>query len=157
MVWAFMERELDKIRHTFKNIDELKRKVHFIWNRIPKRLCRRIINRFKYMLEIVLKNNGHKENRKDRRDKKPLFKLSKIENDGINDDLETKETTPVKKKIVFKKQTSFKIKYFEEYDDKITRIAYSTTTMIKIKEIYQKFLNKEVAFLKKVNSSIGII
>jgi len=36
MVWAFMERELEKMRGTIKTIDDLKRKVIYIWNRIPK-------------------------------------------------------------------------------------------------------------------------
>ena len=75
MVWAFMERELEKIRGTIKTIDDLKRKVIYIWNRIPKKLCRNIVKRFEYLIKVVKNNNGNKENVKDRKDRRPKYNL----------------------------------------------------------------------------------
>ena len=72
-----MERELEKIRGKIKTIDDLKRKVIYIWNRIPKKLCRNIVNRFDHLVKDVNKNNGNKENVKDRRDRRPKFKIKR--------------------------------------------------------------------------------
>jgi hypothetical protein len=130
MAWAHIENKLDDVRKNIKNIDQLKKQVNHFWNRIPKKLCRKICLRFQTMLETVNKNKGNKENRKDRRDKKPIFRLSKI-------------------------NTAYRHKYFEEYEDNIERIAYSTSTMDVFKKTYSTFLKKEIAFLKKVLKAIG--
>ena len=132
MLWAHIETQLDKSRSSIKTIDELKRKVNFIWNRIPKKLCRKIAMRFASMCETVKKNGGQKENRKDRKDKKPLFKLSKNNN-------------------------QFKHPFFTEYQDKIERIAYSKVTFDEFKEKYISFLDKEITFLNKILKANGII
>ena len=108
MVWAFMERELEKIRGTIKTIDDLKRKVIYIWNRIPKKLCRNIVKRFEYLIEVVKKNNGNKENVKDRRDRRPKYKLGEFDKN---------------KKNKLKVRLGWTNKIFEEYEDTIKRIA----------------------------------
>ena len=43
MVWSFILRKLEGTK--FDNIDNFK-KVLFIWNRIPKEYCEKIINKF---------------------------------------------------------------------------------------------------------------
>jgi hypothetical protein len=130
MVWAFMERELDLVRHKIKTIDHLKRRVLSIWNRIPKKLCLNIVKRFQYMVDTVAKNKGNKENTKDRRDRRVKFKLTD--------------------------RTQWANKYFPEYTDKITRIAYSEKTFEVFKDKYRIFLDKEIAFYKRIIAAIGI-
>ena len=129
MVWAFMERELEKVRGKIKTIDDLKRKVIHIWNRIPKKLCRNIVTRFDHLIKDVNKNNGNKENVKDRRDRRPRFKL--------------------------KDRLGWTNKIYEEYSDTIERIAYNENTFQDFKRKYKIFINREIAFFKKIKVAIG--
>ena len=142
-MWSFMEAELDKTRSKTKTLSEFKKEVNNVWNRIPKKLCAKVVRRFKTMLEIVIKNEGHKESRRCRKDKKPNVKLFEFEKP--KDDNE--EEPIIKGK-------SFKNKFFREYPDKIERIFYSKKTLMKMKDIYKKFIDKEISFLKKIKSHI---
>ena len=144
MVWAFMERELEKIRGTIITIDDLKRKVIYIWNRFPKKLCRNIVKRFEHLIEVVKKNNGNKENVKDRRDRRPKYKLDELnKNEGK------------KPKLILKHRLGWTNKLFEEYHDTIERIAYNEKTFLDFKNKYNIFIKREIAFFKKVNGFIG--
>jgi len=137
-----MEEELDKTRSKMKSIAELKIEVVKIWNRIPKNLLKKVVSRFKTLLEKVLINKGHKESKGCRRDQKPNIKLS--------DYIKSSKEAPVQK------GKSFKNKYFSEYPDIIERIAYSEKTLLTIKGIYKKFINKEVTFLNKIKKHLNI-
>ena len=53
-VWAFIMRRLEGI--TFNDIESLKKKVLFIWNRIPKSFCEKIINKFDNDINLLAKN-----------------------------------------------------------------------------------------------------
>ena len=141
MVWAFMERELEKMRGTIKTIDDLKRKVIYIWNRIPKKLCRNIVKRFEHLIKVVKNNNGNKENVKDRRDRRPKYKLEEIDKKN--------------KRNKLKVRLGWTNKIFEEYDDMIKRIAYNEKTFTDFKNKYKIFIRREIAFYKKVKVSIG--
>jgi len=140
MVWAFMERELEKMRGTIKTIDDLKRKVIYIWNRIPKKLCRNIVKRFEHLIKVVKNNNGNKENIKDRKDRRPKYKLEEIDKNKRNK---------------LKVRLGWTNKIFEEYDDMIKRIAYNEKTFTDFKNKYKIFIRREIAFYKKVKVSIG--
>ena len=56
-VWSFILRKLEGIK--FDNIDNFKKKVLFIWNRIPKEYCEKIINKFDEDILLLAKNGGH--------------------------------------------------------------------------------------------------
>jgi len=140
-----MEEELDKTRSKMKSMVELKREVIKVWNRIPKNLLAKVVVRFKTLLEKVIKNEGHKESRRCRRDKKPNIKLSEFEKPK---DYKNNEEEPEKK------GKNFKNIHFPEYPDTIERIAYSQKTLLIIKHIYKKFIDKEIAFMKKIKSHL---
>jgi len=129
MVWAFIERELENSRRSIKTIDELKRKVIYIWNRIPKKLCRNIVKRFDHLVKDVNKNNGNKENIKDRKDRRPKF--------------------------ILKDRLGWTNKIYEQYSDTIERIAYNENTFQDFKRKYKIFINREIAFFKKIKVAIG--
>jgi len=129
MVWAFIERELENSRRSIKTIDELKRKVIYIWNRIPKKLCRNIVKRFDHLVKDVKINNGNKENVKDRRDRRPKF--------------------------ILKDRLGWTNKIYEQYSDTIERIAYNENTFQDFKRKYKIFINREIAFFKKIKVAIG--
>jgi hypothetical protein len=127
-IWAFMEQEIDLIRHKGKlTIDQLKRKVNYIWNRIPKKLCLKVVSKFNDLVKTVYANNGNKENRKNRKEKKKL-----------------KTYVPLRVKFRFHN------KFFDDYSDDIERIAYSKKTLKDFKDMYKALLKKEIAFYKKV-------
>jgi hypothetical protein len=128
-----MEQEIDLIRNKGKiTIDQLKRKVNYIWNRIPKKLCSRVVNKFNDLVKTVYENKGNKENNKNRREKKKL-----------------KPCLPLKTKHRFLN------KFFDNYVDDIHRIAYSEKTLITIRNMYKAFLRMEIAFYKKVILAVG--
>ena len=129
MIWAFVERELENLRGKIKTIDELKRKVIYIWNRIPKKLCRNIVKRFDHLVKDVKINNGNKENVKDRRDRRPKF--------------------------ILKDRLGWTNKIYEQYSDTIERIAYNENTFQDFKRKYKIFINREIAFFKKIKVAIG--
>ena len=131
MIWAFMERELDKIRHNIHSVIDLRKKVQFIWNRIPKKLCKKVVRRFNYLTETVSTNNGNKEKMKDRKDRKPMFKL--------------------------KDASGWTNKIFTSYSDDVDRISYSNDTFKKFLKRYRIFIQKEVALYKKIKVSVGSI
>ena len=64
---------MDKIRYhnTSMSLEEFKKKVNYTWNRIPKHLCRNIVNKFDSIVQAVYNNKGHKENKNNRKEKKP--------------------------------------------------------------------------------------
>ena len=129
MVWAFIERELENSRRSIKTIDELKRKVIYIWNCTPKKLCRNIVKRFDHLVKDVKINNGNKENVKDRRDRRPKF--------------------------ILKDRLGWTNKIYEQYSDTIERIAYNENTFQDFKRKYKIFINREIAFFKKIKVAIG--
>lgn len=127
-----MEQEIDVLRHKGKiTIDQLKRKVNYIWNRIPKKLCSKVVNKFNDLVKTVYENKGNKENRKNRKEKKKL--------------------TPC---VSLKTKHRFINKFFGCYGDDIKRIAYSEKTLKAIRKMYQAFLKTEIVFYKKVIQSI---
>ena len=114
------------------SLEEFKKKVNFIWNRFPKILCKRIVNRFDSLVQEIYNNNGNKENRKNRKEKKP--------------------------KRVFKfriKEKTFNNKMFYEYQDTIVRIAYNDKTFLELKKQMHLFQNTEISFYKKILVAIG--
>ena len=60
-VWSFVLRKLEGIK--FDNLESLKQKVLYIWNRIPKEYCEKIINKFDEDIELLIKNGGIYKNK----------------------------------------------------------------------------------------------
>ena len=56
LLWAHIEKQLELFRPKIKTLEQLMKKVLYLWNRIPKILIRRITKRFKYMTRLVLKH-----------------------------------------------------------------------------------------------------
>ena len=74
------------------------------------------------------KNNGNKENVKDRKDRRP--------------------------KLVLKDRLRWTNKIYE-YSDTIQRIAYNENNFQDFKRKYKIFINREIAFFKKIKVAIG--
>ena len=114
------------------SLEEFKKKVNYTWNRIPKQLCRNIVNKFDSIVQAVYNNKGHKENKNNRKEKKP------------------------KRIVKFRiKDRTFNNKIFNEYEDSIERIAYNDKTFLEIKKQMRLFVNTEICFYKKILVVIG--
>ena len=72
-IWSKVQSELEG--RVIKNIEDLKKKIIFIWNRIPREYCKRICEKFLFDIKIVNKT-GHRVNKR-RNIRKMKFILSK--------------------------------------------------------------------------------
>ena len=82
-LWAIVEDQLSK--YTFNSIEEMSKKLQYIWNRIPKLICRHLIDSFDKKIQLI-KDNGERANKRFHREKRKSdfsWKNKWNENDGI--------------------------------------------------------------------------
>ena len=60
-LWAIVEEQLSK--YTFNSIEEMSKKLQYIWNRIPKLICRHLIDSFDKKIQLI-KDNGERANKR---------------------------------------------------------------------------------------------
>ena len=60
-LWAIVEDQLSK--YTFNSIEEMSKKLQYIWNRIPKLICRHLIDSFDKKIQLI-KDNGERANKR---------------------------------------------------------------------------------------------
>ena len=60
-LWSIVEARLNK--YTFNNTDEMVKKLQWIWNRIPKTICRNLINSFDEKIGLLNKD-GERVNKR---------------------------------------------------------------------------------------------
>ena len=61
-LWSIVEERLNK--YNFKDTDEMVKKLQWIWNRIPKTICRNLINSFDEKIGILNKDGERVNKRK---------------------------------------------------------------------------------------------
>lgn len=59
-VWSFIMRKLEGKK--FKDLEQLKNDVLYIWNRIPKKYCAKIVEKFNKDIIYLSKSGGHLKN-----------------------------------------------------------------------------------------------
>ena len=59
-VWSFIMRKLEG--KNIKDLNQLKNEVLFIWNRIPKIYCQKVVEKFDKDIANIVKNGGHLKN-----------------------------------------------------------------------------------------------
>ena len=65
-LWAIVEEKLSKYK--INTLPELSKKLVYIWNRIPKKLCKNLVAAFDKKIEKI-KNNGERANKRDGEDR----------------------------------------------------------------------------------------
>ena len=78
-VWSFIQQKLEGYK--FKNLHDLKQKIIFYWNRIPKDYCKRICDKFINDIKQIYKTGKIKE--KNNPYKKIILKKRGIYEDSI--------------------------------------------------------------------------
>ena len=72
-IWSIVQSQLEG--RVIKNLEDLKKNILYIWNRIPSQYCKRICEKFLFDIKIVNKT-GHRVNKR-RSNKKIKFILNK--------------------------------------------------------------------------------
>lgn len=62
-LWAIVLEKLNQ--YTFKTVEDLTRKLQWVWNRIPKSICRNLIDSFDEKIQLVI-NDGERTNRREK-------------------------------------------------------------------------------------------
>ena len=65
-LWAIVEDQLNK--YEFQTIEQMSKKLQWIWNRIPKLVCRHLIDSFDKKIDLI-KENGERANKRFHREK----------------------------------------------------------------------------------------
>ena len=61
-LWAIVEEKLNC--YSFNNLEEMTRKLLWVWNRIPKTICRNLIDSFDKKLELLEEKKGERVNKR---------------------------------------------------------------------------------------------
>ena len=65
-LWAIVEDQLN--RYSFNTVEEMAEKLNWVWNRIPKLICRHLVDSFDKKIELI-KGNGERANKRIHREK----------------------------------------------------------------------------------------
>ena len=69
-LWAIL---VEKLNHySFEDIGEMSKKLQWLWNRIPKSLCRHLISSFDKKIELI-NGNGERANKRTHSSKKSNY------------------------------------------------------------------------------------
>ena len=60
-VWSFIMRKLEGKK--IKDLNQLKNEVLYIWNRVPKNYCKKIVEIFDKDINNLIKNSGYLKNK----------------------------------------------------------------------------------------------
>ena len=60
-VWSFIMRKLEGKK--IKDLNQLKNEVLYIWNRVPKNYCKKIVEKFDKDINNLIKSSGHLKNK----------------------------------------------------------------------------------------------
>ena len=144
-------------KYSFEDIDEMAKKLQWLWNRVPKSLCKNLINSFDKKMELI-KEKGERANKRSHSSKKSNYSWKNSWND--NDKLERiiynkKILEDIKeKKLRFLKRQLKEVKAALIEEKK----RYSTENKKKIKdnsfELYKFFLSEEKRMYSLYNQRI---
>ena len=67
-LWSLVQEKLNK--YTFENTEEMARKLNWIWNRIPKKICRHLISSFDKKVKLAA-SDGERVNKREHQKYKP--------------------------------------------------------------------------------------
>ena len=148
-LWSIVEEKLNK--YSFKNTSEMAQKLQYIWNRIPKTICKNLVRAFDEKINLLGKD-GERVNKRDHKSKKSNYtwknnwnKTDQIERIVYNE----KVLANMKKKKIKDLRKELKKIHLSLTEEKQ---RYSTENKEKIKknsiELYNFFLSEEKQMLQ---------
>ena len=154
-LWAILVEKLNK--YSFEDIDEMAKKLQWLWNRVPKSLCKNLINSFDKKMELI-KEKGERANKRSHSSEKSNYswKNSWNNNDKLERIIYNKKILEdmKEKKLRFLKRQLKEVKAALIEEKK----RYSTENKKKIKdnsfELYKFFLSEEKRMYSLYNQRI---
>jgi len=124
-IWSQIKEKVSERKH--KSLDDLKRHVVFLWNRIPVSLCRKLIRRFNRKIKVI-KDTGERINTL------PPRKIKERK----------------KKRIRMKLRIRWEKKWnIDNHDDTIERIVFNDKNLAENKKRAIKAIKKQLTELRK--------
>ena len=124
VIWALIKEKLQERKH--KNLEELKSHLVFLWNRVPKGLCRKLINQFDKKIRLI-KDSGERINR-----------------------LPNKKYQRIKRRLRWEKKWNV-----DNEDDAIERIVFNDKKLVINKKRAVLAIKKEIIALKKEKKKVN--
>ena len=156
-LWAIVEEKLND--YSFNSLEEMTRKLLWVWNRIPKTLCKNLIDSFDSKIEILGKKRGERVNKREHRPKKSNYSWRNNYCDDNNFRIVYNEKTldimkENKIKSLTKQLKDIKNSFIEE------KKRYSGKNKLLIKnesfELYKFFLKQEKKMMKMYEDKIKL-
>ena len=146
-LWSIVEEKLNK--YTFKNTEEIAKKLQWVWNRIPKTICKNLINSFDEKIGLIAMD-GERVNKRRHKSNKSNYswKNNWNTNDQIerivynNNVLEDMKNNKIKK---LKKELN---NIHESLIEEKKRYSINNKEKKNSKELYDFFLNEEKKMLQ---------
>ena len=148
-LWSIVEEKLNK--YSFKNTSEMAQKLQYIWNRIPKTICKNLVRSFDEKINLLGKD-GERVNKRKHKTKKSNYswknnwnKTDQIErivyNEKVLANMKKKKLKDLRKELkkIHSSLTEEKQRYSTKNKEKIKKNSF---------ELYNFFLNEEKEMLK---------
>ena len=151
-LWSIVEEQLNK--YSFKNTEEMAQKLQWVWNRIPKTICRNLVNSFDEKIELLGKDGERVNKRKHRGTKSNYIWKNKwnqndkieriVYNDKILENMKNKKLKNLKRELneIHESLVEEKKRYSLDNKKKIRSES---------KELYDFFLSEEKQMLESYN------
>ena len=148
-LWSIVEEKLNK--YSFKNTSEMAQKLQYIWNRIPKTICKNLVKSFDEKINLLGKD-GERVNKREQKSKKANYswknnwnKTDQIErivyNEKVLENMKKKKLKELRKELkkINSSLTEEKHRYSTKNKEKIKKNSF---------ELYNFFLNEEKQMLE---------
>lgn len=154
-LWAIVEEKLNA--YTFKNVEEMTKKLQWVWNRIPKQICHNLIDSFDKKIELLKQVNGERVNKRNHSKKKKYYTWKNcydkeneyriVYNEKVLENMKQKKLKTLKKQL-----KEIKDSLIEEKK----RYSWKNKEIIKreSKNLYNFFLNQEKEMIKIYDDKI---
>ena len=154
-LWSIVEERLNK--YQFKNTEEMARKLQWIWNRVPKTICRNLVNSFDEKISLLAKD-GERVNKRNHKSEKTNYTWKNnwntndqieriVYNNNVLENMQRKKIKDLKKELndIHESLIEEKKRYSLKNKEKIRQNS---------KELYDFFLGEEKNMLQSYNLKI---
>jgi len=144
-LWALVQEKIGK--YNFESTEELAKKLQYIWNRIPKRLCQHLVMSFDKKIQKI-KGDGERANKREHSNNKSIGDwVNKWNNAGDNiERIVYNKNSLDRMKFKKIKELKGKIKSIEkDFQEAKSRYSTENKKIIKkdSKQLYKFFLSEE--------------
>ena len=154
-LWAIVEERLNY--YDFKDLEEMTRKLLWVWNRIPKRICKNLIDSFDKKLELLAERKGERVNKRQHTRKSAHYAWRNSYNNDNNFSIVYNEKVLDNMKKVKIKSLKNQLKNIKNsFIEEKKRYCVKNKQLIKkeSKTLYNFFLEQEKEMIKTYEDKI---